>query len=186
MLSSMIGSGSNSGQPAFRRINENGTAGHWIRFESVPEHFSVFFPSDGVEATNLGRDSGGNLIPFHYLVGYSDQTIYLLMTTSESNAGHTDETAADAAVHQFIGGMNLAAKKAGVESVIARPVRTVRLGNYSGKQFNLTGPNLVGVVRVFSRQVGEQRQMYMMIVLSSTASESLGVQFLNSFKLSDN
>ena len=179
--------GSIAGLPNFKPITANGTPGRWTRFESVTEHFSVLFPSDGLEATYTALDGAGKIVPFHYLAGHSDQTGYMLLSTRGSNAGHTDASAADEAVHEFIGGFNNGIKTAGSkDAVTAKPIRDIRLSSYAGKQYTLNSRNLSGVIRVFSRQVGDERELIMLIVLNSPGSESSANQFLNSFKISGN
>jgi micrococcal nuclease len=187
LMGSMIGPGSIAGLPNFKPITANGTPGRWTRFESVTEHFSVLFPSDGLEATYTALDGAGKIVPFHYLAGHSDQTGYMLLSTRGSNAGHTDASAADEAVHEFIGGFNNGIKTAGSkDAVTAKPIRDIRLSSYAGKQYTLNSRNLSGVIRVFSRQVGDERELIMLIVLNSPGSESSANQFLNSFKISGN
>ncbi len=187
LMGSMIGPGSIAGLPNFKPITANGTPGRWTRFESVTEHFSVLFPSDGLEATYTALDGAGKMVPFHYLAGHSEQTGYMLLSTRGSNAGHTDASAADEAVHEFIGGFNNGIKISGSnESVTAKPIRDIRLSSYAGKQYTLNSRNLSGVIRVFSRRVGDERELIMLIVLNSPGSESSANQFLNSFKISGN
>ena len=187
LMGSMIGPGSIAGQAGFKRISANGAPGRWTRFESVTEHFSVLFPSDGVEATYSAVDSEGKTVPFHYLAGHSDQTVYMLLSTRESNAKHTDVSAADKAVHEFVGGVNNSFMQAGSYDIVtAKPTRDIRLSGYAGKQYSLTSQTLSGVIRVFSRQVGDERELFMLIVLNSPGSESSANQFMNSFKISGN
>ena len=187
VMGSMIGPGSIAGQPNFKRITANGAPGRWTRFESVTEHFSVLFPSDGLEVTYSPVDSEGKSVPFHYLAGHSDQTVYMLLSTRGSNAKHTDASAADKAVHEFVGGVNNSFKQAGSYDIVtAKPNRDIRLSGYAGKQYSLTSQTLSGVIRVFSRQVGDERELFMLIVLNSPGSESLANQFMNSFKISGN
>ena len=187
LMGSMIGPGSIPGQPNLKLITANGTPGRWTRFESVTEHFSVFFPSDGVEATFTAPDGEGKAVPFHYLVGHVNQTVYMLLSTRGSNPKYTDASAADKAVNEFVGGINNSFKQAGsYDFVAAKPTRDIRVSSYAGKQYSLTSQTLSGVIRVFSRRVGDERELFMLVVLNSPGSETSANQFMNSFKISGN
>jgi hypothetical protein len=70
--------------------------------------------------------------------------------------------------------------------VTAKPVRDISLSGYSGKQYNLSGQTLSGVIRILSRPVGDERELFMLVVLTAPGSESSASQFLNSFKISGN
>ena len=184
LIGSMIGPGSIAGQPNFKRITAKGTPGRWTRFESVTEHFSVLFPIDGLEAKSTTLDGEGKTVPFHYLVGHVNQTVYVLLSTRGSNAKHT---APSAAVREFVAGVNPSFNKAGSDDVVtAKPVRDISLTGCSGKQYSLSGQTLSGVIRVLSRPVGDERELFMLVVLNTPGSETSASQFLNSFKISGN
>ena len=187
LMGSMIGPGSIAGQPKFKRITANGTPGRWTRFESAREHFTVLFPSDGLEATSTALDGEGKSVPFHYLVGHVDQTVYMLLSTRGSDAKYADASGADKAVREFVGGVNDSFNKAGSNDIVtAQPIRDIRLSGYSGKQYRLTGQTLSGAIRVLFRRVGDERELFMLVVLTTPGSESSATQFLNSFKISGN
>lgn len=185
LMMSMIGPGSVAGQPNFKRITANGSPGGWTKFESG--HFSVLFPSDGVEATSSALDTQGNAIPLHYLAGSNDQSVYLLMSSTVANGKYTDSSVADDTARGFVGGLNRGFQRSGLNITVAiKPQRDLRLGGHLGRQYSLSSESFSGVVRVFSKQVGDQREVFMLIVLTRPGSESSANQFLNSFKLNDN
>jgi endonuclease YncB( thermonuclease family) len=186
-LLGVIGPGSIAGKPDFKPISANGTPGRWTKYESVTEHFSVLFPSDGLEAIYSVLDGEGKAVPFHYLAGHSDEEVYLLLSTKGSNGKYTDASAADEAVSGFIGAMNRGIENAGSGALITTvPVRDLKVNGYSGRQYRLSNADLSGVVRVLSRQVGDQRELFMLCVLTRNGSASAGEQFLNSFTIIGN
>lgn len=187
LLGGVIGPGSIAGKPDFKPISANGTPGRWTKYESVTEHFSVFFPSDGLEAIYSVLDGEGKAVPFHYLAGHTAEEIYLLLSTKGSNGKYTDASAADEAVSGFIGAMNRGIEKAGSSALITTvPVRDLKVNGYSGRQYRLSNENISGVIRVLSRQVGDQRELFMLCVLTRAGSASAGAQFLNSFTIIGN
>lgn len=187
LLGGVIGPGSIAGKPDFKPISANGTPGRWTKYESVTEHFSVLFPSDGLEALYSVLDTEGKAVPFHYLAGHSAEEIYLLLSTKGSNGKYTDASAADDAVSGFISAMNHGIEKVGSSALITTvPVRDLKVNGYSGRQYKLSSENLSGVIRVLSRQVGDQRELFMLCVLTRPGSASAREQFLNSFMIIGN
>ena len=184
LLGAMIGSGSTAGQPNFRPIALNGSPDRWTRFDSESEHFSILIPSNGVEGSYSGQDTDGSPAMFHYLAAGNDHAIYLLLSAKGPNGKYTDASTADQVIRGLVGGMNRGAERAGSSLIVtARPARDLRLGAYAGKQYSLSADGLSGVVRVFSKQVGDQREVFMLLVIKQSGSESSVDQFLNSFKI---
>jgi endonuclease YncB( thermonuclease family) len=187
LLSAMVGPGSIAGGPSFKPIATNSAPGRWTRFESPAEHFSVLVPSDGIEATYSVLDSEGKAVPFHYLIGSNGPTLYMLMSTRAPNGKYTDASAAEDAIKGFVGAINRSIEQTGLNApATARRVRDFRLNGYAGRQYSLSSQLFSGVARVFSKQVGEQRELFMLCVLNRPGTESSGDQFLNSFKISGN
>ena len=80
--------------------------------------------------------------------------------------------------------MNDGAKKTGmVDQLSVKPIREMKLADYAGKQFSISGNAFSGTAHVFTKRVGEERQILVAFALIRPGSESLGNQFLNSFKI---
>lgn len=187
LLGGVIGSGSIAGQPTFKPIAANGAPGSWTRYESVAGHFSVLFPSDGVEGTSAVVDSEGHAHDVLFLGASNNVALFLLMSARGPNGKYTDASAADDTVKGYVSSMNRDFENAGVsERATATPVRDLKLNGYGGKQYRLSSPGPSGVIRVFSKQVGDQRDIIVLCVLTRPGSESAGDQFLNSFKIIGN
>ena len=180
----MFGPGAISGQPTFKPITANGTAGHWTRYESVAGHFSVLFPSDGVESASSVVDPEGNAHQMLFLGASNKLALLLLLSGTEPNGKHTDASAADDIVKGYLSSMNRDLEQAGVgERATATPVRDLKLDGYGGKQYRLSSPAASGVMRVFSKQVGDQRDIIVLLVLTRPGGESDRDQFLSSLKI---
>lgn len=177
-------SGSKAGQPNFRPIAANGSPDRWTRIDSETDHFSILIPSNAVEGSYSGLDSEGSPAAFHYLGAGNDHAFYMLLSAKGPNGKYTDASTADQVIRGFIGGMNRGSERAGSNATVtARPVRDLRLGGYAGKQYSLSAEWFSGVVRVLSKQIGDQREVFMLFVVTRSGSESLGDQFLDSFKI---
>ena len=182
LLGAMTGSGSKSGRLNFKPIATNGSPDRWTRFES--EHFSILIPSNAVEGSSSVLDTDGSPSAFHLLGAGNDRAFYELLSAQGPNGKYTDSSAADETVRGFVGGLNHEFEQKGLNiTVTSKPQRELKLNGYSGRQYSLSGEGFSGVVRVFSKQTGDQREFFMLCVLTRPGSESLADQFLNSFKI---
>jgi micrococcal nuclease len=177
--------GSPAGKPVFKRISENGVPGKWSKFQPEGAHFSILAPSDGVEVTYPIIDAQAKLIDIHFAHGESNGVAYVLLWLKGFNDNSTDESATMGTLEGLLKGMNQAAQPAGQGTITAKASRILKLSGYSGKQFTLSGP-LSGVVRIFSKQVGDQRELFLLGVLNSGDDEGAAADhFFNSFKISE-
>ncbi len=184
LLGSFLGSSPSSGAPTFRRIAENGSPDRWTKFESATDHFSILVPSNGIEDSYSGPDSSGRPIAAHVVAGGSSQEFYALLRTQGANEHPTDVAANDAVMRGLIAGMNQGARQSGSNDLISlKPVRQLKLGDYSGKQYNLTSEQFSGAARVYTRLVGDEREFFVLFVLTRSGSQSLAERFLTSFKV---
>jgi hypothetical protein len=175
-----------AGRPNFRPIAENGSPDRWTRFDSETEHFSILIPSDAVEGSYSGLDNDGSRAAFHYLGAGNDHAFYLLLSARGPNGKYTDASTADQVIRGFVGGMNRGSERTGANAnMTTRFARDLRLGGYAGKQYSLSteAAGFSGVVRVLSKQIGNQREVFMLFVMTRSGSEPSGNQFLNSFKI---
>jgi endonuclease YncB( thermonuclease family) len=185
LLVATVGPGSLAGNPILRRISTNGTPGRWTRFESANGHFSVLFPSDGVEVTYTVLDAHGKAAAAQYLAGGDYGTMYLLMSMKGDKGIETDASAVADTIKGFVAGINRQLHQAGF-AVTAKPSRELTINGYSGRQFVLNSELFSGTARVVSKQIGDQREVFMLCVLNAPGIEPSGAQFLNSFKISGN
>lgn len=180
----LMGSGSSAGQPTFKPISANGAPGNWTKYESVAGHFSVLFPSDGVESISTEVDAEGKPHQVLFLAARNNAAMFLLLSGSQPNARYTDASVADEIRKGYLSSMNRDLESAGVtERATATLVRDLKVNGYGGKQYRLSSPVASGIMRVLSKQVGGQRDIIVLLVLTRPGSESAGDQFLNSLKI---
>ena len=185
LLGAMVGGGASAGSPNFKRISASGTPGRWTRYESALEHFSVLFPSDGVEATSSVPDRSGNALSFHYLAASDQQAVYLVMSSQAPNGTYTNASANDDTAKGFVAGLNHGFARSGSSiTVTIKSQRDLKLDGYAGRQYSLRSEAFSGVARVYSKQAGDQRVFLMQCVLTRPGTESAADQFLNSLKFS--
>ncbi len=185
LMGGVIGPGSIAGKPDVKPISQEGSSGRWVRYQPADRHFSILAPSDGLEITYPVLDGQGKTLDLHYVIGNSGRTLYFVMWTKGPNGSSTDVSTAADAVKGILSGINRTTERAGF-IVTAEPGRILRLSGYAGRQYTLSGGPATGVVRILSKQIGDEREVFVLCVLNGPESEGSGDEFLNSFKISQN
>jgi hypothetical protein len=185
LMGGMIGPGSISGKPDIKPISSDGSPGRWLRYQPADRHFSVLAPSDGIEVTYPVLDGQGKSLDIHYVIGNGGRSLYFVMWTKGPNGNSTDATTADEAVNGMLNGINRTTTRAGFV-MTAAPGRVLTLSGYSGRQYSLSGGPARGEVRILSKQIGDEREVFLLCVLSGSENEGSGDEFFNSFKISTN
>jgi endonuclease YncB( thermonuclease family) len=175
--------GSIAGRPDIRQLSSDRSPGRWLRYQSADRHFSILAPSDGLEVTYPVLDGQGKTIDLHYVFGSNDRNFYFVMWTKGPQGKSTDLSAAADSINGLLSGINRANARNGGIVVTATPGRSWRLNGYAGRQYALDAGPVFGVVRVFTKQMGEEREVLLLCALSVPEAEAAGDEFLNSFKI---
>lgn len=189
LMGGMIQPGSTAGplggKPDVRQLSTDGVQGRWLRYQPADRHFSVLAPSDGVEVSYKVLAPQGQLMDVHYVIGVnvSSKTIYLLSWAKGPNGISTDASAAGDAVKGFLTEVNRVRERYGEILVTATPARSLRLAGYEGREYALATGSASGVIRVLSKQIGDEREVFLLGVLTTPGTLASGDEFLNSFKI---
>ncbi|HSQ23940.1 MAG TPA: thermonuclease family protein [Pyrinomonadaceae bacterium] len=182
----MSGSTSSSGLQGLRPIVQNGSFNRWTSFESSNAHFSVMIPSNAIEGTSITPDKNGSPIPFQILAAGGERAFLVLVCGKGPNQNYTDSRAIDETLRGLIGGMNLGISRhlnAADEIISANRVRDLNFAGFAGRQYNLTSNLLSGTARIFTKRIGDERQVFVLYALTLPGGEGVSSQFLNSFKI---
>lgn len=169
-------------RPEVRPISSKGTPGTWTTFEPADRHFSILAPSDAVRITFPVLDDEGKSANINYVMGHDGSTLYFLVWGTAPNLEGTDASASSQALAAMLEGINRGAARAGI-TVTATPGRLVKLKGYSGRQYALSAGPATGTVRILSKQIGANRELFLMCVLNGPDSTSSGAEFLNSLQI---
>ncbi|MGH9875060.1 MAG: thermonuclease family protein [Pyrinomonadaceae bacterium] len=183
LLSGFIGPGVIAGKPDVRQLSSDGAPGKWLRYQPADKHFSILVPSDGLEISVPVLDSRGQTTDLHYVSGNKGPTAYLVMWAKGPNGTSTDDSAADDAIRGILDGFNHATEQSGGFVVTATPDRRLKLSGHTGRQYALNLGPVSGVVRVLSKQTRDQRELFLLCVMSAVEGEPSGTDFFNSFKV---
>jgi hypothetical protein len=187
LLGGMVAPGSIAGNPSFRQVAPQSAPGAWVSFQPTGKRFSVRVPGNSYEYEYPVLDSDKKIVNINYVVGSDDDgSLYVIMWTRGANGHHTDASVAGDTIRGLLDGINKNLERAGLGlRVTAGPGRDIKLGDLSGKQYKLTLGSLSAAVRVLSKQIADQREVFMVGAFAGPGSEP-SIQFLNSLKLGPN
>jgi endonuclease YncB( thermonuclease family) len=185
VLKLVAGSGpSSSGISGLRPIVQNGDANRWVKYTSSEGHFSVTLPSNAVEGSQTIPDpSTGTSADMNFVAGGSNMGFYIAMFVKGPNLSETDESIRKKVIEGFISGMNHVPSQSGRPVMELKPERAINIGGYTGMQYRLTGVGAVGTARVFTKQIGDQREVFLLLTMSGPDGEDLSNQFIRSFAI---
>lgn len=170
--------------PDLRPIAEKGSFDRWTSFESPTSHFSIMVPSNGVAGSTITADANGQPVALDLISAGNERAFMVLVSGKGPNENRVDSTSLDQSIQSLIGGMNEAAGRHGSSGMLsAKPMRDVKLNDYVGRQYSLTSDLFSGTARVFTKRIGEERQIFVLFALTHPGSEGIGSQFLKSFKI---
>jgi endonuclease YncB( thermonuclease family) len=172
-------------RPDVKPLSTDGAQGRWLRYQPADRHFSILAPSDGIEVSYQVLAPQGQLVNVHYVIGVnvSSKTIYLLSWVKGPNGMSTDTSAATGAIDGFLNELNRVRQRHGDLLVTAAPGRNLKVGGYEGREYTLTTGSASGTVRVFTKQTGDEREVFLLGVLNAPGAPASGAEFLNSFKI---
>jgi endonuclease YncB( thermonuclease family) len=183
LMGGMIGPGSISGTPDIRPLSRDGVAGRWLRYQPADRHFSILAPSDGVEMSYQVLGPQGKILDIHYVIGSCDRTMYFLTWAKGPNGISTDASAAADAVNGVLSELNRVREQRDHILVTATPGRVLGLNGYEGREYVLTTGSVSGVIRALSKQIGDEREVFLIGLLNGPGTAASGDKFLNSFKI---
>jgi len=156
----------------------------WYTFQPKGENFSVFVPKGGLEDFKPIPYKGQTINVNTYVVrdGFS---IYALTWATGPSDGATDADAVKFGLNAIYKDMNAAFDAARLNTGFdCEPAneRKVSAAGYVGKEFDLTSCPIRGLAKVFTREIGSRRQIYLAYVFSNDMEPSVS-KFIKSFRV---
>jgi micrococcal nuclease len=183
LMGGVLQPGSIAGKPDIRPLSSDGSPGRWLTYQPADRHFSILAPGNGLEVTYPVLDTQGKTMDLHYVIGSNEKNFYFVTWAKALNGNSSDTSSATDAINGLLSGINRAAARTGGIVVTATPGRSLRLNGYTGRQYALSAGPVSGVVRILTKQIGEERELFLLCALSVPEAEATGDQFLNSFKI---
>jgi hypothetical protein len=180
-MSSILMPGNVTGKTEIRPISPGTPSGVWVQFQPPNLHFSILAPGDAIQATAPVTMSTGKVVQIQYIIGTIGGTVYSLMWTKGPSDAPTAAGTADLMVKAVVEGLNHVLQNGSLGATMsAKPQREVSVTGYAGTEYSLSG-GLSGVVRVLSKQIGDEREVFTLVVLNK--GQAADERFLSSFKV---
>ena len=161
----------------------SGAESQWRTLAPENEHFSILVPGEGF-STSKTVPAGNDVATVNYWVTDYEGASFIVMWSRGPNLKYTDVSALDETARGVVMGLNNGFEKRGVDLVFeAKMQRNLTLNGYSGIQFSLSAARVPGVIRAFSKQIGTQREFFMIGVLNSSEANPIVPKFLDSLSL---
>ena len=173
------------GSSTVRLSSANGASlnSQWQVLAPKNEHFSIFVPGEGYQ-TSRTIPAGDDAVTVNYWVMDYEGATFLVMWSRGPNLKYTDATALDETARGVVMGLNRGLERRGIDLVFeAKTQRNLTLNGYSGMQFSVSAARTPGVIRAFSKQIGSQREFFMIGVLNSSEANPIVPKFLDSLSL---
>jgi endonuclease YncB( thermonuclease family) len=155
----------------------------WRTLSPEEEHFAVQVPGEGFE-TSREIPAGTETATINYWVSNHEGAAYLVMWSRGPNLSYTDSSAIQEMAKGVVLGLNRGLAQKGFDVTFdAKLQRNLKLDGYAGSQFSITTDRVPGLMRAFSKQFGEQREMYIVGVINATEQTPSVEKFLKSFTL---
>lgn len=155
---------------------------NWQQLRPEGEGFSALVPEDGKQQTTP-IPFGDRMIDVNVYMVREGWSIFSVMWITGPSYGETDKSAMLGTLRGFLKGVGEGFDaRAQQQSFNCEPQseRNISAGGYTGTEFDLTSCTVPAKARVFTRVVGDQRQMYLGAVFFMEDDENIG-RFLRGF-----
>jgi endonuclease YncB( thermonuclease family) len=156
----------------------------WRLFKPAGENFSAEVPGGGKQMKLPVAADGGTADLNLYMVR-DGKTIYKLIWLTGPSYGEADEAALDQALGGYLKGIDQGYQSAGGRSFSCASQREQKLSlaGYAGSEYDLSSCIVPGKLRVFTKVIDGQRQMYVGAAFYPEPDPNVS-RFLHSFTVS--
>jgi endonuclease YncB( thermonuclease family) len=172
-----------NGRSAHRRRNKSMDPG-WKTLAPKGGKFSVLVPGDAYDASSTRPTPDGKVAEVNYCSGMRGIYDYLVLWGKGPINGRTDDVVIDDITNGLMASLENSRNKFSSDVKFeAKRDHSVKLGPYSGWQYNISGPNTVGLIRIFVRRHGDELEIYLLGVMNGTENDPQVLEFLGSLSI---
>ena len=156
----------------------------WRQFKPGGENFTAEAPGGGKQMKLPVAAPGGTADLNIYMVR-DGRTIYELLWITAPSNGETDQAVLDEALGGYLKGVGQGYQSAGGGSFSCEleGQKKLSIAGYTGGEFDMPSCTVPGRLRVFTKVVGDQRQMYIGVAFYPQADPNVS-RFIRSFTVS--
>lgn len=155
------------------------TKSDWYRFRPAGEDFSALVPQNGKQL-DADVPFDGELGNVAVYVGRDGWSTYLVQWLKAATRGESHKVALDSGMMGFAMGLNSGLGPKGSGSCASTNEKYISVSGLPAVEFELKSCQVQGRVRIVTKVVDEQRQMYVLGALFVKEDDSV-TRFLNSF-----
>ncbi len=172
-----------TGGSTSRRRNRSLDPG-WKTLAPKGQKFSVLVPGDAYDAGSTRPTLEGKMAEVNYCSGQRGIYDYLVLWGKGPINDKTDDAIIEDITNGLMAGMENARNKFSSDVKFeAKRHHSVKLGPYAGWQYNISGPNTVGLIRIFIRHHNDELEIYLLGVLNGTENDPQVLEFLGSLSI---
>lgn len=146
--------------------------------------FSVLIPGDAYEEGTIRPTPDGKMAELSFAGGQRGMASYVVVWGKGTPIEKSEEQLLDDIANGLVAGLEIGRNKFASDIKFeAKRHHSVKLGSYSGWQYNLTGPDTAGLIRVFTRRKGTELEIYVLGVLGGTEDDFQVREFLGSLSI---
>jgi len=156
----------------------------WRMLAPSDEHFSASVPTTGFEISRMLPAGTNDFASLNVWFSDYESASYLVLWAKGPNLNYTDASAIEEGARGIVSGFNKGFDRRGLDLHFdVKRQQDLKLDGYVGAQYSVTSGAVSGVVRVFSKEVGSLREMYLIAVLNSSPDNPSVNRFLKSLTL---
>lgn len=173
-----------SGNSPLANRRHGGSDTGWKTLAPRGSRFSVLVPANAYDAGSTFPTQNGKMADVNFCIGQRGKFSYVVFWGVGPIPDMLDDQVADDTAKGLVSGLELARNKyEGDVKFVVKRQRPVKLGPYVGWQYTIAGPQTVGVIRIFTRRRGQERELYVLGVLNGTESDPQVLEFLGSLTI---
>ena len=153
----------------------------WRLFKPAGENFSADMPAGG-KYLKVPVAAGAGTVDLNLYLVRDGSSVYEMMWMTGPSFGETDKAALDEAFGGFIRGFGQGYQNSsgGSFSCATENGKELSIAGYTGREFDLSSCTIPGKLRVFTKVIDGQRQMYVGVAFSREEDPNIA-RFLSSF-----
>ncbi|HEV7746744.1 MAG TPA: thermonuclease family protein [Pyrinomonadaceae bacterium] len=183
LMGGVVRPGSIAGKPEVKRISADGVSGRWLRYQPLDKRFSILAPSDAIEVTTpVLLDGQGASVELHEIAGSVGTSFYYVLWFKRAHEPEADADVAADLMHGLLEGINRSAAQSNI-LVTATPESVLNINGYGGRQYSLDAGISTGTIRIVSKQIGDERELFLIGEMNAVGAEPANADFLNSLKI---
>lgn len=176
-----------SGSPADRSVAPDmawamdASEKDWRLFKPAGENFSADMPAGG-KHLKVPVSAGAATVDLNLYLVRDGSSVYEMMWMTAPSLGETDKAALDEALGGFKQGFGQGYQNSGGGSFscASESEKELSIAGYTGREFDLSSCTIPGKMRVFTKVIDGQRQMYIGVAFSPQEDPNIE-RFLRSF-----